>query len=533
MKKNKKTILTIVFFCLGSNLLFSQNRPNVLWLDFEDLSPIFAAYGDNTIPTPNIDRIAKEGIIFQKAFTTVPVCAPTRSSIITGMFPTSIGSHNMRIVANNKYPNVPNYEVVPPAGVRCFPDILRENGIHTSSSKKTDYQFSPSPFTWDEFPKNDSNDRFIFPKGKPFFKQINFWETHESQIWGWCRKNVPLSVDTSKVKVPPYLPQTSVTKLDWAAQYNNLKFADGIVGKILDSLEKQGLLNNTIIILSGDHGNGLPRSKRSLYNSGVKVPLLVRFPDKSWAGTTNNELVYLMDLCPTILSFYNIPTPAYMHGRDILGKYKPAESRKYICFSADRFDETTDLLRAVSDGRYKYIRNFQPQKQQFLNLSYRKSQEGVKEMYLLDSLGKLNPIQAAVMRKSKPVEELFDTQQDPFELQNLAAKPEVQAKLIELRAALENWIRETKDLGFTPELDIAHKFWPDLKQPVTEKPEIKKVENKISLACTTIGATIGYKIKGADQWKIYTQPFEIKNGETIYIVAHRLGWKTSEIMSVK
>ncbi|MBO9701974.1 MAG: sulfatase-like hydrolase/transferase [Sporocytophaga sp.] len=532
MKSAIRTILFIILFPNINHVSFSQTSTNVIWLDFEDLSPIFSAYGDRTISTPNIDRIAKEGIVFKKAFTTVPVCAPTRSSIITGMYPTSIGSHNMRIQANNKYPNVPNYEVVPPHYVRCFPDILRENGIYTVSSKKSDYQFAPSPLTWDVYPANDSTDRYNFPKDKPFFKQINFWETHESQIWGWCRQNIPLSVDTTKVIVPPYLPQTVTNKLDWATQYNNLKYCDSIVGKILDTLEKNGLLKKTIIILTGDHGNGLPRSKRSLHNSGVSVPLVIRFPDKRQAGTVNNDLVYLMDLGPTILSFYNIPAPSHIHGRNIFTN-NDENKRKYVYFSADRFDESIDMLRATSDGRYKYIRNYQPQKPQFLNLSYRKSQQGVKELYRLDSLGKLNPIQATLMRKTKPAEELYDTQNDPYEINNIADSNEHQPKLIELRAVLDQWIRETGDLGFTSESDIAKSFWPNLKQPQAEKPLISLVKNKVTLTTPTNGASIGYKTKPTDQWKIYTKPFELKIGETLYVISHRLGWKTSELIEFK
>jgi N-sulfoglucosamine sulfohydrolase len=531
----KIAIRTILFKLLILNIVhatFSQTSTNIVWLDFEDLSPIFSSYGDRTISTPNIDRIANEGIVFKKAYTTVPVCAPTRSSIITSMFPTSIGSHNMRIQAQNKYSNVPNYEVVPPDYVRCFPDILRENGIYTVSSKKTDYQFAPSPLTWDVYPANDSTDRYRFPKDKPFFKQINFWETHESQIWGWCRQNLPLSVDTSKVIVPPYLPQTVTNKMDWATQYNNLKYCDGIIGKILDTLEKTGLMKNTIIILSGDHGNGLPRSKRSLHNSGVSVPLLIRFPDKRLAGTVNNDLVYLMDLGPTILTFYNIQAPSQVHGRNIFA-VNENNKRKYVFFSADRFDESIDMLRASSDGRYKYIRNYQPQKPQFLNLSYRKSQEGVKELYRLDSLGKLNSVQATLMRKTKPAEELYDTQNDPYEINNIAGKSEHEAKLIELRAALDQWIRETGDLGFTPESDIAKTFWPNLKQPQAEKPQISVVKNKVTLSTNTKGASIGYKTNVSDKWKIYTKPFELKKGENLYVISHRLGWKTSEIIEFK
>ena len=232
-------LFILLLAILLSQATFAQNKPNVVWFDLEDTSPIIAAYGDHTISTPNIDRLAKEGIVFKNAYTVVPVCAPTRSSIITGVYPTSIGAHNMRITAPNAYPNIPGYEVVPPAEIRCFPDILRENGIYTVSSRKSDYQFSPSPFTWDVYPANDSTDRFTFPKGKAFFKQINFIETHESQIWGAGRQKLPLRVDTSKVKVPPYLPQTPTMKLDWAAQYNNLLHVDGLIGRILDSLEKK------------------------------------------------------------------------------------------------------------------------------------------------------------------------------------------------------------------------------------------------------------------------------------------------------
>lgn len=522
----------ILFFCL-THLAFAQQKPNVLWLDLEDLSPILAAYGDSTVSTPNIDRLSKEGITFTKAYATVGVCAPSRASIITGMFPVAIGAHNMRITAKSNYPSVLGYEVVPPADVRCFPDILRENGVFTSCSKKTDYQFSPSPFTWDEFPKNEETDRYVFDMPQPFFKQINFWETHESQIWSWCRQNVPLTVDTAKVKLPPYLPKTIGTKLDWATQYNNLKFTDAKIGKILAELEKKGILNNTIIIFTGDHGNGLPRSKRSVYESGVRVPMIVRFPDKRMAGTYSNDLVYLMDLGPTILSFYNLSTPGHMHGRDIVGKYKPKEARKYAYFSADRFDECTDIIRAVTDGRYRYIRNFQPQKPQFLNLVFRKAQDGVKDLYKFDSLGLLNETQATVMRKTKPVEELFDTQNDPHETSNIAHKAEMQAKLAEMRAALDQWLRETKDMGFIPENEIANTFWPGLKQPTTATPKIKIQKNQATATVKTEGATIGYKNRNADSWKIYKGTLELKKGDSLYLAAHRLGWKTSEVLRMK
>jgi N-sulfoglucosamine sulfohydrolase len=520
----------ILGFLLHVNAQKTPVKYNVLWLDMEDLSPHLACYGDSTIQTPNIDRLAKEGVIFTKAYACAGVCAPSRVSIITGMYPTALGAHNMRVLAEHKYPNVPKYEVVPPAEVRCFPDILREYGVYTIASKKSDYQFSPSPFTWDELTKNDEVDRYQIPVQRPFFKQINFWETHESQIWSWMRENVPLKVDTSKVKVPPYLPQTPTMKLDWAAQYNNLLFTDAKIGKIIKALEDAGQLDKTIIVLSGDHGDGLPRSKRTVYESGVRVPLIVRFPDMKMAGKRIEDLVYLMDLGPTILSFYNISIPGYMNGRNVFADNQ--EARTFAFFSADRFDDKYDIIRAVTDGKYKYIRNFQPQKPPFMNLAFRKAQAGVRELYLQDSLGKLNEIQQLTMRKTKPMEELYDLQNDPFEIRNLAQKSGNEQILIKLRTVLDNWMRETKDLGFTPENELAEMFWPNGKQPLTALPSIEKNGKQTSLSCTTPGATIGYRTKAKDPWKIYSKSVEISPKDSLYVMAHRLGFRTSETVKL-
>ncbi|MDX2190700.1 MAG: sulfatase [Bacteroidota bacterium] len=529
MKLVKSILLALVITITFSFKSAETKRYNVLWLDLEDLSPHFDFYGDYTIETPNISRLAKEGIVFDKAYACTGVCAPSRASIITGMFPSAIGAHNMRIESKPNFPNIPVYEVVPPTQVRCFPDILRENGIYTICSNKTDYQFKPSPFTWDEYSKNDEIDRYELPKQRPFFKQINFWETHESQIWSWCRTNVPLLIDSSKVKVPPYLPQTAKTRGDWIAQYNNLKFVDHKIGKILKMLEDNKELENTIIILTGDHGDGLPRSKRTVYETGLRVPLIIRMPNKKLAGKRNDNLVYLMDLGPTILNFYGIKTPEYMHGKDLLGN----EKRKYGFYNADRFDEKYDCIRAVNDGRFKYIKNFYPEKEQFINIKFRKNQEGVKELYLLDSLNKLSPIQKTVMRKNKPAEELFDLKNDPWELNNLATQKEYKDKLLELRTALNNWMVEINDKGLIPETEIANQFWPNKVQPITPNPNYIIEGSTIKFISTVPGVTVSYKTKLADSWKIYTEPFQKPNTDSLYFVAHRLGWKTSDILNLK
>lgn len=530
-----KLLALYFLMLLQASLSAYAQQPNVVWLDLEDLSPILSMYGDSSIETPHIDRLAREGITFTKAYATVGVCAPSRFSIITGMFPVSLGGHNMRITAKNPFAvnGVPEYEVVPPPHVRCFPDLLREKGVYTVCSRKTDYQFSPSPFTWDFVEKSDETDRYRFNYPQPFFKQINFWETHESQIWDWCRQNLPILIDSSRIKVPPYLPQTPVTRMDWITQYNNLKYVDDKIGRILDALEKGGELENTIIIFTGDHGNGLPRGKRTVYESGVKVPMIIRYPDKRLAGTRNDYPVYLMDLGPTILSMYGIATPAYMHGRDVVGTFNPGTPRQYLFFSADRFDEQYDIIRGVRNDHYKYIRNFQPQKPQFLNISYRKQQEGVRDLYRLDSLNQLGSLAKNVMRKTKPTEELYDLINDPYELYNLAGDPRYRDIRNDLRLALDDWMQEVKDMGFTPEKDIAERFWPGGIQPVTATPEIKIQNNQLKMFCSTPGAIIGFRKKGGTRWNIYTQPVNVKKGEEIEVMAQRLGYKGSSLVKFR
>jgi protein-tyrosine-phosphatase len=258
--------------------------------------------------------------------------------------------------------------------------------------------------------------------------------------------------------------------------------------------------------------------------------MIIRFPDKRQAGTRYEEPAYLMDLGPTILSMYGIAIPANMHGRDLLGRFRPTAPRPYLFFTADRFDDQYDLIRAVSNGQYKYIRNFQPHKPQFLNLAFRKRQDGVMDLYRLDSLGQLSPDAQTVMRKTKPTEELFHIVNDPHELNNLAKDSRYQAVLQELKLALDQWMQEVRDLGFTPEKEIADRCWPGGQQPVTANPEIRIQSGRVHLACTSSGATIGYKINQQAGWTIYTQPFSVKKGDSIEVMAHRLGYKSSAVV---
>lgn len=519
----------------------AKEKWNVLSIVLEDMSCKLAAYGDSTISTPNIDRLSKEGITFDNAYACVGVCAPSRAGIITGMFPTAIGAHNMLIVtesSKNEY-QVPMYEAVPPADVRCFTEFLRAKGVYCENQDKTDYQFVAPATAWDATKKlpnhQDAALYADFPVQEPFYKVINFWQTHESQLFpnGWMRNNITISFDSSKVKVPPYLPNTAKVRSDIAHQYNNLKAIDEHVGVILDGLEKKGLLDHTIVLFYTDHGDGLPRAKRTVYESGVKVPLMVRFPDKRMAGSRNKDFIYLMDIGPTVLSMYNISIPGYMHGKDFLFDQKSTHTREYMMYSADRFDAGYDMIRAIRYKQYKYIRNFQPQKPQFLDLEFRRSQFTAQELYRLEAEGKLDAVQQQVMPKTKPAEELFDLDKDPFEIKDISKNPENALILKKMRMALDSFQRATGDMGFVPEKDLAELFWPKGEQPQTKEAQLKIENSKALISCETPGASIGVKYNNNSAWTVYTSNMPLPaKADSLYVLTHRIGYKPN-IQSIK
>jgi arylsulfatase A-like enzyme len=292
-----------------------SNGPNVLWISCEDTSPDQECYGDKYARTPNIDKLASEGCRYTNAFVPYPVCAPTRSSVITGMYPSTIGTMHMRT-------GLKGYEAVPPPYVKCFTEYLRAGGYFCTNYRKTDYQFK-SPFTaWDQ--GRDWRDR---PDGVPFFSVINLNVSHESR--NWPQKNEKLLHDPTKAPVPPYYPDTPVVRKNIARYYDNVTKMDGQVGEILGRLESDGLSDNTIVFFWGDHGRGLPRCKRWCYDSGIHVPLIVRRPGSIEPGTACDDLISLVDLGPTVLSLAGIEVPSYMQGRPFLGRQKARPRKMY------------------------------------------------------------------------------------------------------------------------------------------------------------------------------------------------------------
>jgi len=513
-------------------------RPNILWLVAEDLSAFIPPFGDSTVATPNLSRLAREGVRYTHFFSPSPVCAPARSAIATGMYPTRIGAMHMRtgpwftfgirdeIV--NSQPR-PSYEALPPPEVQMHSTYLRKNGYYCSNNWKEDYQFRVEMTAWDESSRQ-AHWRNREP-GQPFFSIFNFMVTHESRLW--IKEKDSLWVDEDlEVPVPPYFPDTEVTRANLRRMYSNIKEMDFQVGEILDQLEEDGLLDNTIIFWYTDHGGPVPRHKRTIYDTGLHAPLIIRFPDQQLAGQVDSQLLSFIDLKPTLLSLAGIAPPDYVDGQAWLGEYAGESPRQYIHAAADRFDNQHDRIRAVRDRRFKYIRNYIPEQSYYLPVKYREEIPIMKELLRLREAGQLNEIQSLWFREPKDPEELFDTYADPFELNNLAGDPQYADKLKELGQEMDRWIAQTNDLGMMPEEEYIEQIWPGGRQAVTAAPQIEKQGDQWIISCETEGAAIGYQWleegeEPGPSWEIYQGPINDVPGKRLVARAHRIGYRPS------
>lgn len=530
----RSTQLLLACICLAGQMLIAQEPLNILWLTVEDMSPRLGCYGDGTVPTPNIDRLAREGIRYTRAFATYGVCAPSRHSLIMGMYPSSTGAMAMRTwkrtsaiadIKDTALLNIPVYEATPPPSAKCFTEYLRAAGYFCTNNSKTDYQFSPPITAWDES-SNRAHYQHRTAEDQPFFAVFNNTKTHESQIHN---PTAPVVTDPQKVIVPPYYPDTETVRSDIAHHYDNIYEMDKWVGQLLDELEANGQLDRTIIFFFGDHGDGLPRAKRWVYDSGIQVPLIVRWPDGRQAGTINDELVSFIDFAPTVLSLAGLPIPEYMEGQAFLGPQK-GEPRRYIYAFRDRMDPAPERKRAVRDKRFKYIRNFRPELPYIGFIPYRDRMLMMQEIMALDKAGKLGPDQWQFSAKRKPLEELYDTQTDPYEIHNLAADPRYFDKLAEMRQAHRDFIDRFGDLGELPEQELIRYLWPPSgKQPVTAAPSVEKQGEQIILKCASEGASIAYRWAGNERWELYHEPILTQKGKTLEAQAIRLGWVKSNI----
>ncbi len=549
MKKLTLLILTICILtaCNKTKITLQEyKKPNILWITTEDISPTLSFYGDNTAKTPALDKLAKESLVYNNAFTTVGVCAPSRSTIITGMYPTSIGTMHMRAAhdvfskgrqvykdsvnikdISGKY--IRQYSAVIPENVKCYTEYLRAAGYFTTNNYKTDYQFSAPVTAWDQ---NNKNAHWRNkPKNKPFFSVFNIDVSHESFLWR--NKDLPLTVDPETVPVPPYLPDNNATRNTVARHYSNVELMDKKVAKIINQLKEDGLYNNTIIFFYSDHGGPLPRQKREIYDSGLKVPFLIKGIDGKIGKT--DRLISFVDLAPTMLSLAGVKPPEYMEGVAFLGKYK-AKPRKFVYASSDRFDEFTDRIRAVRSKKYLYLRNDFPKLTKYKDLGYRKNIPMMSNFLELRDNKKLNNTQQ-IWFKTKTNEELYDVEKDPYQINNLSENPNYKSILTQMRNTLKDHYANRPDLAFTPESEMIASMWPNNTQPKTQEVEISFKDNKISLSSKTKGASIAYlisdkakeKLNFNSAWKLYSTPISVEKGKFLYTIAHRIGYKASTI----
>jgi uncharacterized sulfatase len=421
-------------------MIQAQDKPNILWLTSEDHGPHMGCYGDAYATTPNVDALAKKGMIYKFCWSNAPVCAPARTVLISGLYANSSGGEHMR-------------SMVPmPRGTKMYPQFLRETGYYCTNNSKEDYNLQKPGKVWD-----DSSNKAHWknrPEGAQFFAVFNSTKSHESQL----RKRPHTAIhDPAKVRVPTYHPDTPEVRQDWAQYYDTITEADADAGVRLRELEESGLADDTIVFYYADHGSGMPRNKRWPYNSGLQVPLVVYIPEK-WkhlrppdyqAGGASNRLVSFVDFAPTVLSLAGLEPPVWMQGRAFLGRFQ-TEAPPYVFGFRGRMDERYDCVRSVSDGRYVYIRNFRPDKIYGQHIGYMWQTPTTRVWETMFKEGKLNAAQAAFWQ-SKPVEELYDLESDHDETNNLAAMPQHQTTLEKMRAALRGHQLRIRDVGMLPE----------------------------------------------------------------------------------
>lgn len=460
------------------------SRPNILYIIMEDIGPNLACYGESLVKTPNVDKFAAQGVRFANAFCTAPVCSASRSALMTGCYQTYTGSHNHRTWPWNKK-NLP-----PSAAHLC--DWFRAAGYYTCNLKpgktkakgaraklngaggsgKIDLNFivNAPKNPGDPFDGNDWKDRAA---GQPFFAHITIMETHKGEGWKVAREQ-PKSelIDPEKLKLPPYYPDHPVARDEYANYLDAIHLSDGYVGQLLARLERDGLAQNTIVVLSSDHGP-LFRGKQFVYDNGLRIPLIVRFPDGRGAGTVKRNLVSGVDLAPTMLAFGGITPPAgAMHGLDLFAN--DAKPRAQVFAARDRMDTSVDRMRVVRTERFKYIRNYLPAVPYMQHNAYKEANYPtwnlVKELH---KQGKLTPEADLFAAETKPIEELYDLAADPHEVKNLAAVPAHAATLKELRGLVDEWVKETdRGTAYEDPVDIFRGYAGHLpEEAANEKPD--------------------------------------------------------------
>ncbi len=437
-----------------------QPKPNILWITIEDTSPQFiGCYGNRDARTPEIDRLAREGVRFTNAFSTGTVCSPSRTAIITGVKTYQSGTGNHR----SKYP-VPEF-------IKGFPYYLQQAGYYTANHQKTDYNVANEPQFISETWNESSGEAGWWGRkpGQPFFAVFNFMDSHQSRTmtesYAWYQEHVLAKLPEDErigddgFTMPPFYNDSPEMRKQFARVYNSIKLTDQEIGKLLERLEKDHLKDSTIIFFYGDHGEGIPRGKTNGINLGYRVPFIVWFPEmykhlSPWGtgGVVTDELVDFTDLAPTLISLAGGQTPEQMRGRKLIGKER-SKPAGHLTLSSDRSDNGIDMVRTVTDGKYVYSRNFMPFMPQVRYIRYMEIGEIKQQMRKDLADGKLDSLQKSLFEE-RPPEFLFDTENDPWETKNLAGDPAYRTVLLQMRELLRTEVLESRDVMFLPEYEI-------------------------------------------------------------------------------
>lgn len=421
-------------------------RPNIIWITSEDNGAFLGCYGDSFATTPHLDKLASRGFMYTHAFSNTAVCAPSRNTIITGVYANSNGHQNMRSTYRKS------------DQVKLYPQLLRQAGYYCTNRRKEDFNIDPAQTkdVWDALgPEAHYKNR---PEGTPFFAVFNIEISHESSLFDPIPDD-KLRHKPEKVKLPPYHPDTPEMRHDWAQYYDKVEDMDAAVGKLLKELEESGEAENTIVFYYSDHAGVLARSKRYLYDTGTRVPFIVYIPEKfkkmypaAAPGQGVDRLISFVDLAPTLMSVVGAPVPSYMQGKPFLGA-KTAPEPVFVYQFRDRMDERFDMSRAVVDRKFRYIRNYMPHRIYGQYIAYLFRAASIRSWEEAYKNGRCDEPQSAFW-KAKPAEELYDRENDPWEVNNLAADPAYKQVLTRMRKACDDWVLNIHDTGFIPEAEM-------------------------------------------------------------------------------
>lgn len=541
-------------------------RPNILWISTHDIGPHLGCYsgiwpGAETARTPNLDRLAADGVRFDKAFATAPVCGPARSSIMTGCFPSSIGTLHMRTKA------------IPPCGVKLLPEYFRAAGYYTTCNWFTDFQVQTPPSTFDDC-GTGAHWRNRPSPDTPFFAQFHSLTTHESRIYyddAEYRAATPHIADADRrdpasVDIPPYHPDTPVFRRHWVRLHELITEMDHWAGSILSELEADGLAGDTIVVFWSDHGPGFPGAKRWANEAGLREPMIVRWPGKIAPNSVRRDVVHVMDIAPTMMELCGLPIPAHVEAKSLFDRNGASREPNTYAFGVrGRMDEQEDLSFTIRDARFRYISHRHPDRPPMQHCEYpdhlatwaelrRFTAEEAEQLARGEPRSRLTPLQRSVVGPQKPKEELYDIAKDPHSTTNLAEEPQFADYKARLRRELDGWIDRYGTLALLPEAELIERWRPNGIPQKTEKPKVSG-ETMLDVSCPTDGAAIvwtsdpptteapklppllarlgpaiGLPVADGRRWRLYTAPLEWPRRET-WFRAVRLGFEPSDEVS--